>query len=89
VNLYQQHPEPERVECAARECEPLELVLVEGEGIAVAGASTWNAITTWGAACRSAPTCATGCGIAIGKSRVCSGHRGLEDARARCLDRME
>jgi uncharacterized protein DUF4338 len=32
VNLYQQHSEPEPVECAARECEPLELVLVEGEG---------------------------------------------------------
>ena len=32
VNLYPQHSEPEPVECAARECEPLELVLVEGEG---------------------------------------------------------
>lgn len=32
VNLSQQHSELEPVECAARECEPLELVLVEGEG---------------------------------------------------------
>jgi hypothetical protein len=32
VNLSQPHSEPEPVECAARECEPLELVLVEGEG---------------------------------------------------------
>ena len=31
VNLSQQPCEPEPVECAARECEPLELVLVEGE----------------------------------------------------------
>jgi hypothetical protein len=32
VTLAQQHSEPEPVECAARECEPLELVLVAGEG---------------------------------------------------------
>lgn len=32
VNLSQQRSEPEPVECAARECEPLELILVEGEG---------------------------------------------------------
>jgi len=32
VNLSPQHSEPEPVECAARECEPLELALVEGEG---------------------------------------------------------
>jgi hypothetical protein len=32
VNLYPQHSEPKPVECAARECEPLELVLVEDEG---------------------------------------------------------
>ena len=32
VNLSPQHSEPEPVECAARECEPLELVLVEGQG---------------------------------------------------------
>jgi hypothetical protein len=32
VNLSQQYSEPEPVECAAKECEPLELVLVEGEG---------------------------------------------------------
>ena len=32
VNLSPQHWEPEPVDCAARECEPLELVLVEGEG---------------------------------------------------------
>jgi hypothetical protein len=31
VTLSQQHCEPEPVECAAKECEPLELVLVEGE----------------------------------------------------------
>jgi len=31
VNLSPQHSEPEPVECAARECEPLELALVEGE----------------------------------------------------------
>lgn len=32
VKLSQPHSEPEPVECAARECEPLELALVEGEG---------------------------------------------------------
>jgi hypothetical protein len=32
VNRSQPHCEPEPVECAARECEPLELVLVDGEG---------------------------------------------------------
>jgi len=32
VNLSQPPSEPEPVECAARECEPLELVLVEAEG---------------------------------------------------------
>jgi Domain of unknown function (DUF4338) len=31
VDTSQQRLEPEPVECAARECEPLELVLVEGE----------------------------------------------------------
>jgi hypothetical protein len=31
VNLSQPRSEPELVECAARECEPLELVVVEGE----------------------------------------------------------
>jgi len=31
VKLSQPHGEPESVECAARECEPLELALVEGE----------------------------------------------------------
>ena len=31
VNLSQPNSEPEPVECAARDCEPLELVLVEGE----------------------------------------------------------
>ena len=30
VDVSQQHVEPEPVECAARECEPLELALVEG-----------------------------------------------------------
>src|SRR5438094_116023 len=32
ADVSQQHGEPEPVECAAKECEPLELVLVEGEG---------------------------------------------------------
>jgi len=32
VNLSPQHSEPEPVECGAKECEPLELVLVEGQG---------------------------------------------------------
>ena len=32
MKLSQQHSGPEPVECAAKECEPLELVLVEGEG---------------------------------------------------------
>jgi hypothetical protein len=32
VILSQPHSEPKPVECAARECEPLKLVLVEGEG---------------------------------------------------------
>lgn len=32
VALSQQPPEPETLECAARDCEPLELALVEGEG---------------------------------------------------------
>jgi Domain of unknown function (DUF4338) len=32
VSLSQPPSEPEPVECAARECEPLELVLVKGEG---------------------------------------------------------
>lgn len=32
VKLSQPHSEPEPVECAAMECEPLELALVEGEG---------------------------------------------------------
>lgn len=32
ANISQQHSEPEPLECAARACEPLELVLVEGEG---------------------------------------------------------
>jgi len=31
VNLSPQHSEPEPVECGAKECEPLELALVEGE----------------------------------------------------------
>jgi hypothetical protein len=31
VDISQQHLEPEPVECLARECEPLELVLVEGK----------------------------------------------------------
>jgi hypothetical protein len=38
ANLSQPHSEPEPVECAARECEPLELVLVEGEG----GSRRWR-----------------------------------------------
>ena len=42
---------------------------------AVGGASRWNGITIWDAACRSARTCATGCGIAIGNWHVCSGPR--------------
>jgi hypothetical protein len=32
VDVSQQRIEPEPVECAARDCEPLELALVEGEG---------------------------------------------------------
>lgn len=32
VDVTQQRIEPEPVECAARDCEPLELALVEGEG---------------------------------------------------------
>ena len=31
ANVSQPHSEPETIECAARECEPLELALVEGE----------------------------------------------------------
>src|SRR5215467_13295929 len=31
ANVSQPHSEPEPIECAARECEPLELALVEGE----------------------------------------------------------
>jgi Domain of unknown function (DUF4338) len=32
ANLSQPHSEPDPIECPARACEPLELVLVEGEG---------------------------------------------------------
>ncbi len=32
ANLSPPHSEPEPVECAAKQCEPLELALVEGEG---------------------------------------------------------
>src|SRR5438093_10171967 len=32
ANLSQPHSEPELIECAAKECEPLELALVEGAG---------------------------------------------------------
>ncbi len=42
VNLSQQHSEPEPVECAARECEPLELVLVEGEGESRGESRRWR-----------------------------------------------
>jgi hypothetical protein len=42
---------------------------------AVGGASRWNGITTWDAACHSGRTCAIGCAIANGSWHVCSGHR--------------
>src|SRR5262249_48621317 len=39
------------------------------------GASIWSGITISDVACRSAPTCATGCDMQSGSWRVCSGPR--------------
>src|SRR5690349_8000029 len=43
----------------------------------------------WGARCPSAPTCATGCEIAIGNWPACCGLARLEDEAPRRLDRVE
>lgn len=85
VNLYPQHSAAESVECAAGECEPLELALVEGEGESRRWCEHVERCHYLGAACRSAPTCATGCGVATGTWRVCSGPRQLGRCRRETL----
>ena len=74
VDISQQRLEPEPVECLARECEPLELALVEGE----AESRLWREHVEryHYLGCRvpfGANT--TGCGIVIGSWPAYCGHR--------------
>jgi hypothetical protein len=67
--------EPASIACAASECEPLELMLVEGQGESRRWREQVERYHYLDVACRSARTCGTGSAVASGSWHAYSGHR--------------
>jgi hypothetical protein len=69
------YPEPALMECAASECEPLEIALVEGPAESRRWREWLERYHYLDGACPSGRTCVTGHGIANGNWLVCCGPR--------------